>query len=293
MDSITHTLFGVAMYDALNKTDMDNKTKLCLFATSVGANVIPDIDVHWAKSSAQYLMLHRGITHSFLMVPVWAGLFSLLSYIVLRIKDIRIFIVAIAGVLLHIISDWTNPWGTGLFEPFTSRRYALGIIPNKGYVFWGFAAVTILLLLLFRQKKYRLRVYRTFWALSAVYVCFQIAHSAYVYLDVKSAGYERVALRADRTPGGISYYAKKEGAIVEGRHQLTGGVNGIVRTFENDPVDVELLKKDRRARDILLFAPFVATQDLGDSIRLFDPRFAGRVGFLDVIVLKGMTTSPL
>jgi inner membrane protein len=265
---------------------MDRKTKCSLFATSVGANTIPDIDLYWAKASEQYLMLHRGITHSFLMVPVWAGLFSLLCYLVFRIKDVRIFFTAVTGVLLHIISDWMNPWGTGLLEPFTSRRYASGIIPNKGYVFWGIAALVILLLLVFRQKEYRLRIYRTFWAISAVYVCFQIAHSAYVYIELKAAGYDRVAIRADREPGGMSYFAKKGDIIIEGRHELLGGVRGTVQTYVSDPVDLEWLKQDRRARDILLFAPFVATQDLGDSIRLFDPRFAGRLGLLEVIVPK-------
>ncbi|KIL34175.1 hypothetical protein SD71_21140 [Cohnella kolymensis] len=274
------------MYAALKKTDMDSKTKWSLFATSVGANTIPDIDLYWAKASAQYLMLHRGITHSFIMVPVWAGLFSLLCYLIFRRKDVRIFFTAAAGVLLHIISDWTNPWGTGLLEPFTSRRYAIGIVPNKGYVFWGIASVVVLLLLLFRQKEYRLRICRSFWVIATLYVGFQIAYSAYVYVDLKAAGYDQVAIRADRAPGGMSYFAKKDDVIIEGRHELLSGVRGTVKTYINDPVDLDLLKKDRRAKDILLFAPFVATQDLGDSIRLFDPRFAGRVGLLEVIVPK-------
>ncbi|QMV44094.1 metal-dependent hydrolase [Cohnella cholangitidis] len=283
MDYMTHTLFGVAMYGALNKVNMDTKTKWALFAASVGANVIPDIDIQWARAGADYLMSHRGITHSFLMVPVWAVMFSLLSYAILRVKDRRIFIVAVVGVLLHIISDWTNAWGTGLLEPFTSRRYASGFVPNKGYVFWTFAAVLLPLLLLFRSKEHRRRIFRTFWVLGAVYVGFQLVHSAYVYADLKKDGYDQVAVRADRIPGGISYYAKKEDVVVEGRHEI-GGESGIVRTFRNDPVDVEQLMQYRPARNLLLFAPFVVTQDLGESIRVFDPRFSGRVSILSVEV---------
>lgn len=285
MDYMTHTLFGVAIYSALNKIEMDNKKKLVFLATSIASNVIPDIDVQWAGSGADYLMSHRGITHSFIMVPVWAALFYLLSYFVFRIKDFRIYTLAFTGVLLHIISDWTNAWGTGLFEPFTSQRYSIGIIPNKGYVFWGIAAIVALLLLLFRKKEYRLRIFRVFWILSAVYVSFQIAHSAYVYFELKAEGYEQVAIRADRFPGGLSYYAKDGNIVVEGRHQLVGA-SSVVQSYSVDQVDMDKLKQYRQARDILLFAPFVVTQDLGDNIRLFDPRFAGRVSILDISVPK-------
>src|SRR5947209_7049342 len=116
MDYITHTLFGAAIYGSVNKKDMDRRTKWSLFATAVGASVIPDIDVKWAKAGTHYLMQHRGITHALVMVPVWAAVFSLLCYLILRTKDRRIFYTAIVGVLSHIISDWTNAWGTGLLE---------------------------------------------------------------------------------------------------------------------------------------------------------------------------------
>jgi inner membrane protein len=288
VDYITHNLFGVAIYGAQKKTNMDWKMQVSLFAVSVGSSVIPDIDIQWAdKLNTSYLLSHRGITHSLLMAPVWAGLFWLLCYLIFRIRSQRLFFTGLIGVLLHIVSDWTNAWGTGLLEPFTSRRYAIGIIPNKGYIFWGIAAITALLFLVYRKPDIRPRVFRAFWALSAVYVCFQIAHSAYVYTQLKTEGYERVAIRADRMPGGMSYYANKDNTIIEGRHEMGGGTTGIVQRYRNDPVDLDLLKQDSRARAILLFAPFVATQDLGDSIRVFDPRFAGRLGLLDITVPKG------
>ncbi|MFC6545141.1 metal-dependent hydrolase [Cohnella cellulosilytica] len=206
---MTHTLFGVALYGALKKTDMDVKTKWAFFGAAVGSSVIPDIDIQWARAGADYLMSHRGITHSLAMAPVWAGMFSLLARIVFRVKDWRLFLTAFAGVLLHIVSDWTNAWGTGLLEPFSPRRYAIGIIPNKGYVFWAMAAVIVPFLLLFRDEKRRTRLFRVFWGLGALYAGFQLAHSAYVYADLKNDGFERIAIRADRYPGGLSYYAKK------------------------------------------------------------------------------------
>ncbi len=285
MDYMTHTLFGVAIYGALNKADMDVKTKWAFFGAAVGSSVIPDIDIQWARAGADYLMSHRGITHSLAMVPVWAGVFFLLARIVLRVKDRRLFWTAMAGVLLHIVSDWTNAWGTGLLEPFSSRRYAIGVIPNKGYVFWAMAAVIVPFLLLYRGEKQRTRFFRLFWGLGALYAGFQIAHSAYVYADLKSDGYERVAIRADRYPGGLSYFAKKDLEVVEGRHEI-GGEGTIVRAHRIDPVDLEALLRNPSARSLLMFAPFVVTQDLGDEIRVFDPRFSGRSSMLSVNVAK-------
>ncbi len=285
MDYMTHTLFGVAIYGALKKTDMDVKTKWAFFGASVGSSVIPDIDIQWARAGADYLMSHRGITHSFVMVPVWAGMFSLLAWAIFRVKDRRLFWTAVIGVLLHIISDWTNAWGTGLLEPFTSRRYAIGIIPNKGNVFWVMAAAIVPFLLFFRGEKQRTRLFRLFWGMAALYAGFQIAHSAYVYADLKNDGFERVAIRADRYPGGLSYYAKKDLEVVEGRHEI-GSSSETVRTHKIDPVDVEALMQYPSAKSLLLFAPFVVTQDSGDEIRIFDPRFSGMRSMLSVQVPK-------
>jgi inner membrane protein len=219
------------------------------------------------------------------MVPVWAALFSFLSYAVFRAIDRRIFLTAVVGVLLHIVSDWSNAWGIGLFEPLSSSRYAGGFVPNKGYIFWGFMAVLLPFLALYRTREHRQRIFRAFWIMGAVYVGFQVMHSAYVYADLKSEGYSQVAIRADRMPGGMSYYAKKDDIVVEGRHEI-GGESGVVQTYRNDPVDVEQLLRYRPARDLILFAPFVVTQEEGDRIRVFDPRFAGRVSFLNVVVPK-------
>jgi inner membrane protein len=285
MDYITHTLFGVAIYGALNKIDMSARTKWALLGTAVGSSVIPDIDLQWARDGASYLMSHRGITHSFAMVPVWAAMFYLLSWAVFRVRDWRLFATAAGGVLLHIVSDWTNAWGTGLLEPFTSRRYAIGIIPNKGYVFWVMAAAILPFLFLYRSQKHRQRLFRIFWAVGSLYACFQIAHTAYVYVELQRDGHEQVAIRADRMPGGLSYYGIKEEQAIEGRHEI-GKAPQIVKTYRNDPIDLELLKAHRPARDLLLFAPFVVTQDLGDEIRVFDPRFEDRVSFLNLTLPK-------
>ena len=45
LDSITHTLFGLTLYGAVDKRNLDKSQKRAYLVTTVGASQIPDIDV--------------------------------------------------------------------------------------------------------------------------------------------------------------------------------------------------------------------------------------------------------
>jgi inner membrane protein len=45
MDTITHTLFGLTLYGAANKSNMNKSHKRALLFTTVVGSQIPDIDV--------------------------------------------------------------------------------------------------------------------------------------------------------------------------------------------------------------------------------------------------------
>lgn len=93
MDSVTHTLFGLALYGTIDKSKFDSKTKKAYFTTAVGASLIPDIDVIsqlW-DTDGLYQMWHRGITHSIFLTPIWALLFYLLAILLFKVKDKRLF----------------------------------------------------------------------------------------------------------------------------------------------------------------------------------------------------------
>lgn len=77
MDTITHTLFGLSLYGAVDKQKMDKNSRRAYLLTTVGASQIPDIDVIsrlW-DTEGLYQMWHRGITHSVFLTPLWAILF--------------------------------------------------------------------------------------------------------------------------------------------------------------------------------------------------------------------------
>lgn len=70
MDTITHTLFGLGLYGAVNKRDMDKNTKRAYLLTAVGASQIPDIDVIsrlW-DTEGLYQMWHRALPIQFFLL---------------------------------------------------------------------------------------------------------------------------------------------------------------------------------------------------------------------------------
>ncbi len=144
MDTLTHTLTGVALSRA-------GLNRISPYATGVlilSANA-PDIDVIWrASSTISYLAHHRGISHSFAASPLLAaavvGLFWLgdrwhrpsacaaQAKSLCRPDPFRFWpalLVAFAGVLSHLLLDFTTAYGTRLLLPFSGHWFAWDIMP--------------------------------------------------------------------------------------------------------------------------------------------------------------------
>lgn len=100
---------------------------------------IPDAD--WAYSVAgplSYFRHHRGWSHTFLWMPVWAAVTVALLYAWHRWKSrgnriaekdappVRwgfLFAITFLALLSHIFLDWTNNYGVRPFAPFNPRWY--------------------------------------------------------------------------------------------------------------------------------------------------------------------------
>ena len=97
------------------------------------AGAFPDIDiVAQAFGDIAYLTQHRGVTHSVLMLPLWAlGLAWLLSkcFALTRAQAggwKSLVVVAAAGIAIHIAGDWITQFGTMLLQPLSNQRFGLG-----------------------------------------------------------------------------------------------------------------------------------------------------------------------
>ena len=129
MDSLTHLVLGAAIGEAILGKKIGRKAMLW----GALADTIPDFDVFASPcfTDAQQLLVHRGITHSFLfliiMSPLLGWLFSkwfTKSEVSWKSWTWLFF----WGMLSHVFIDALTAYGTGWFEPFSSYRVSFNTI---------------------------------------------------------------------------------------------------------------------------------------------------------------------
>ncbi|MDE3179578.1 MAG: metal-dependent hydrolase [Acidobacteriota bacterium] len=138
MDNVTHTLVGIALAQA----GLKRKTRFALLGLIIASN-LPDADVVSAASGGiAYLKYHRGITHSLIGLTALAAILAFFLYFCARrIRPGKgspplslkwLFLACWAGTACHVLMDFTNAYGIRPFLPFSSRWYALDIMPIIG-----------------------------------------------------------------------------------------------------------------------------------------------------------------
>jgi inner membrane protein len=123
MDNITHTLIGASFARALPKRFQ----KPSIYWAAVIGNNLPDSDFIYSllpgNKSIDYLIHHRGYTHTFLAaIPL--GLLT--AWIARRIGkekgwDPRLIGIAILSAFMHIGADFMNNYGVHPFTPFWNQ----------------------------------------------------------------------------------------------------------------------------------------------------------------------------
>ena len=119
MDNLTHTLTGAV----LNRAGLNRWYPHAGLLLILSANA-PDIDILAAfRGSLNYFEYHRGITHSFAMMPVVALLPVLVVSAIYRsLRGFRpAYLISLAGVASHLLLDWTNAYGVRWLLPFSAR----------------------------------------------------------------------------------------------------------------------------------------------------------------------------
>src|SRR5699024_8352692 len=90
----------------------------------------PDFDtVLKLKDNATYLRHHRGITHSLPAVVLWGVLISSIIYaFVPEVSYFHLWLWTFLAVIIHVLVDLFNAYGTQAFRPFTNKWVAYGFI---------------------------------------------------------------------------------------------------------------------------------------------------------------------
>lgn len=130
MDPITHAASGAVAMLAMPH----RPASLWAVPLAALAAASPDIDVLMANTPLQFLLLHRGITHSLFFAPLLGLVLALVGCSLWRAQTpghwrfAKTWLFMTAMVLLHIWLDCITTYGTMIFVPFSHMRVRLNAV---------------------------------------------------------------------------------------------------------------------------------------------------------------------
>lgn len=176
MDSLTHIVLGACIGEVVAGKHLGKKAMFWGILTQS----LPDIDfvASFWMNPANDLLAHRGFTHSFLFVALVAPLLALAADRWHRPHNYSwkgfTFLFALE-MLVHVLLDACNAYGTGWFEPFSHYRasFHLLFVADPLFSIWPFVAFVVLL---FTRTTYKVRIK---WAVGSFVLC-----AAYIVLSI-------------------------------------------------------------------------------------------------------------
>ncbi len=130
MDPVTHAASGAVALLALPRRPL-TRWGIPLAAMAAAS---PDLDILFAQTPLQFLLLHRGISHSFAAMPVFGLLLALCCRPLWnpatpgRWSFPRVWLLCCGLLLLHIWLDVVTTYGTMVFLPFSHYRVRLNSV---------------------------------------------------------------------------------------------------------------------------------------------------------------------
>ena len=151
MDTLTHALSGATV-----PTDAPPRSLPRRIAAGFFSCTAPDLDfVIGFLGPVQYLELHRGPTHSIILLPFWALAFAwLLAKILREPRGWRaLYGVTAMGIGLHIAGDLITSFGTIVLWPLADWRLGIGTTFIIDLWFSGIILVGLILSMLFFRSR--------------------------------------------------------------------------------------------------------------------------------------------
>ena len=278
MFNSTHTFVGLA----IARTGLDDWVPRAAITAVIASN-FPDIDIITALSStATYLEYHRGITHTFVGVPLLALGFTAVMYIFSG-NFWKTYLVALIAMSTHPLLDYTNTYGLRPFLPWNPTWYYGDLLPIidpylDAVLFTGILAGEVS-----RHNKRFIT-----WLCLGIVILY-----LGVRLELRSMATSQVQTFAARTPGSEKWGVAPqilnplvwEGIVQSKKQMLKVRIHPwdhlmteTVRLERTAPSKIPRQALDSRSAMVLLgFARFpvmrVRSTDFGDRIQIFDFRF--------------------
>jgi membrane-bound metal-dependent hydrolase YbcI (DUF457 family) len=205
MDTITHGIVGAlagkalfagrdipagAAGSSLTRAMSSPTARVAVVGCTLGA-MFPDIDIFagpLAHNPLAIMEWHRNLTHSALLLPIWALLLAALSIPLARLLKwqpppfLTLFAIYTVGIATHIFLDLVTSFGTMAWSPLRYSRPAWDWIYIVDLTVTGIALVPQLAAWCYRApKQFRLRAFFIWAVLSA--------GAGGGYLLASSAGY--------------------------------------------------------------------------------------------------------
>ena len=129
MDTLTHALSGALLARATARKDAPARSIPRRVAAGFFAAAAPDLDFVIAFiGPVEYLLHHRGVTHSIVLLPAWALLVSWILSGILREPGGWRALYGVSALSLgaHIAGDIITSFGTIVLAPFSDWRAGIG-----------------------------------------------------------------------------------------------------------------------------------------------------------------------
>lgn len=128
MDTLTHAISGAVLGRAT--TGIDGSSLRARRRLGVGflAAAFPDVDfmLRLLVDPITFLNLHRGVTHSLILLPLWSLLLAWVFSRTFRGAPPGEYIALVAmGIAIHIAADVITSYGTMIFAPLSDYKAAI------------------------------------------------------------------------------------------------------------------------------------------------------------------------
>jgi inner membrane protein len=275
MDTITHALFGLGLYGATNKIDKPKNFNNALLFTTLVASQIPDIDVVVNITETGRIMnqmWHRGLTHSIFLTPVWALLVYFIACKLFKIKDFKLYWLALISVIIHDTSDILNTWGTGYLEPFSNIRLTFGVIPIIDLSIWVIFLIGFIVSKFSKRFSNKSKIFKYVWIAVLLHVLIKSSMGFYYYSSISNK-YDETTLAADFLPFNFKIIAKKNNIVDIYSDGLFKERVLEKRIHSDDSADLNpLFIKNPKAEVLMQWSPFVVIVNNDKELGVYDPR---------------------
>ncbi|HEX6156871.1 MAG TPA: metal-dependent hydrolase [Burkholderiales bacterium] len=156
MDTLTHALSGALLARASAPRDAPPRSLPRRVAAGFFACAAPDLDfVVGFVGPVEYLLWHRGVTHSILLLPAWALLYSWILAKLLRQPGGWRALYGVTALALgaHIVGDLITSFGTIIFAPLSDWRAGIGTTFIIDLWFSGIILAGLIFSLVFRRSR--------------------------------------------------------------------------------------------------------------------------------------------